>query len=478
VSTLLLTFVGESEHNIRNDRRVCTGTNRQSRAPLLSLKDNPASNVIEVKKSGLDSEVEVSGYVAEVASRLNGRVVELSSALGQSLEDQIPELRGDAALVELLGTSVEGNVDTVLHALRYDIAVERVEAPTAALEYARRLAQRGVPVNALVRAYRLGQRQINEVVFAELRVMDIPEAMRVEVIEAITGTLFEYIDWMSQQVVAVYEDERERWLENQNSLRGLRVREVLTANKTIDMDAAITSIRYPLRWHHLALVMWYPDPGAEGDELARLQKFLRELGEAAGAGGNPLFVAADRSCGWGWLPYRAVVADAVEKVRQFTLARPNAPSVAIGTMAGGVDGFRRSHRQAEEARGVAIVSARPNSSTPTVIAASDPGLSVVARLGGDVADTREWVASVLGDLAIDNENDGRLRETLRVFLSCGSSYKTAAEELSLHFNSVKYRVGRAVARRGREIGSDRLDVELALLACHWYGAAVLQPDAP
>ena len=51
------------------------------------------------------------------------------------------------------------------------------------------------------------------------------------------------------------------------------------------------------------------------------------------------------------------------------------------------------------------------------------------------------------------------------------------EALSLHFNSVKYRVGRAVARRGREIGSDRLDVELALLACHWYGGAVLQPDA-
>jgi DNA-binding PucR family transcriptional regulator len=65
--------------------------------------------------------------------------------------------------------------------------------------------------------------------------------------------------------------------------------------------------------------------------------------------------------------------------------------------------------------------------------------------------------------------------TLRVFLSCGASYKVAADELNLHFNSVKYRVGRAVARRGREIGSDRLDVELALLACHWYGSAVLQP---
>ena len=70
-------------------------------------------------------------------------------------------------------------------------------------------------------------------------------------------------------------------------------------------------------------------------------------------------------------------------------------------------------------------------------------------------------------------HDARLRETLRVFLSCGSSYKLAADQLCLHFNTVKYRVGRAVARRGRPLTTDQIDVELALLLCHWYGAAVL-----
>jgi hypothetical protein len=426
-----------------------------------------------MKKSHLDSDVEVTRYVAETADRLHDRLADVSSTILRMFEDQIPDLRGDARLMELLGASVEGNVETVLHALRYDIAVERVEAPTAALEYARRLAQQGMPVNALVRAYRLGQRTVNELIFAELRAIDMPESTRVTVIEAITATLFEYIDWMSQQVVAVYEDERERWLENQNSLRALRVREVLAGNKSIDADAASTSIRYPLRWHHLGLVMWYPDTGAEGDQLDRLQRFLRELGEAADAAASPLFAAADRSCGWGWLPYRAAVAEAPAKVRQFTLARPDSPSVAIGTMANGVEGFRRSHREAQTARGVAVIAKRP---APTVIAADDPGLSVVARLGSDVAGTRDWVATVLGDLAGDNENDARLRETLRIYLACGCSYKVAAEELNLHFNSVKYRVGRAVARRGREIGSDRLDIELALLSCHWYGGAVLQPQ--
>jgi len=444
-------------------------------------KTTSASNVIEVKKSQLDAPdagVGVRGCVAEVAGRLHGRLAEVTSEIHRALEAQIPDLPHEPRIMELLGASVEGNVDTMLHALRYDIAVERVEAPTAALEYARRLAQHGVPVNALVRAYRLGQRRMNELFFAELHAVDIPDSARVAVIEAMSAAMFEYIDWMSQQVVAVYEDERERWLENQNSLRGMRVREVLAPNKAVDVDAASTAIRYPLRWHHLGLIMWYPEQGGAGDELARLQRFLRDLGEAVAADAGPLLVAADQSCAWAWLPFRAAVADTadvVAKVRRFALTRQDSPNVAIGTRGAGVEGFRRSHREAVEARGVAMVAQRPDSSAPTVIAAADPGLSVVARLGGDVGGIRDWVATVLGELASDNENDGRLRETLRVFLGCGSSYKLAAEELNMHFNSVKYRVGRAVVRRGREIGADRLEIEVALLACHWYGSAVLQP---
>ena len=424
-------------------------------------------------KADLAADLDIGPFVAKIGSRLNDRLADLSRFIRDSLEDEIPELRGDARLVELLGASVEGNVDTLLHALRHDIAVERVEAPTAALEYARRLAQHGVPVNALVRAYRLGQRRMNEVVFREVRETEVPAEMCVSVLEAITATLFEYIDWISQQVVEVYEDERERWLENQNSVRAVRVREVLAGKKAVDVDAATESIRYPLRWHHLAVVMWYPDANSEGDELARLQRFARELGQGASAGAVPLFVAADRTSAWAWLPYRSAPNDPVATVRQFAQKRPDCPSVAIGTLGAGVDGFRWSHRAAEAAREVAVAGERPE---PTVVAASDPGLSAAALIGGDVSGTRQWVHDVLGDLSADTESDARLRDTLRVFLRSGSSYKQAAEELDLHFNSVKYRVGRAVTRRGRPIADDRLDVELALLICHWYGPTVLRAD--
>ena len=422
--------------------------------------------------SRLDDHVDVSRYVAETASRLNERLADVSSDIRRVLEVDIPELRGDAGVVELLGASVEGNVDTILRALRYDIAVQRVEAPAAALEYARRLAQHGVPVNALVRAYRLGQRRVTELVIGEVRALDVDASTRFAVIEVIGAMLFEYIDWISQQVVVVYEDERERWLENQNNVRALRVREVLAEDKAIDIDAATTSIGYPLRWHHLALVMWYPDLGAEAGELVRLQRFLRELAHAAQAAASPLFVAADRVTGWGWLSYRAEAPDAVSSVRQFALDRPDSPSVTIGTMAPGLEGFRSSHREAEGARGVAMAGGVHE---PAVIAAADPGLSIAALLACNVVDACEWVNKVLGDLAVDSENDARLRETLHIYLRCGCSYTGAADELGLHFNSVKYRVGRAVARRGRPIDADRLDVEVALVLCQWYGTAVLRP---
>ncbi|MBF6335341.1 helix-turn-helix domain-containing protein [Nocardia abscessus] len=403
---------------------------------------------------------------------MNERVTDISATVRRGLEDEVPELPTDVHTVELLGASVQGNIDTLLHALRHDFPATRIYLPSAAIEYARRLAQRGVPLNALVRAYHLGQRRVTELAFAELQATEMMPVDRSLVGQVITTRLFHYLDRIVQQIVAVYEGERERWLETRNSVRALRVRELL-AGKTVDIDASTELIRYPLRWHHLALIVWYPDAGADDDELAQLQQFVRAAAETGGAAASPLFVADDQLSGWAWLPYRSAQPAAVGHVRVFAAAQRDAPRVAIGTMAPGVAGFRRSHRSAQDARSVALAR---GDAERRVIAAEDPGLSVAALLGRSIAEVREWVGEVLGALACDNDNDARLRETLQVFLRTGSSYKAAAAELDLHSNSVKYRVGRAISRRGRPIAEDRLDIELALLVCHWYGAPVLRPE--
>ncbi|MEV0032666.1 helix-turn-helix domain-containing protein [Nocardia sp. NPDC050793] len=420
-----------------------------------------------------DGKAEPGHHVVRIAARMNERVTEIGATIRRELEKELVALRDDTHSRELLGASVEANVETLLHALRHDIPVARIQAPAAAIEYAKRLAQHDVPVSSLARSYWIGQRRMSELVFAEVRAADIPAQQCVDVLQAITTTLFDYVDSITWQVVAAYQGEREQWLENQNSLRALEVREVLSGTSVIDVDAATESIRYPLRWHHLALVLWYPELSTDGDEVPRMQRFVRELAEAADTAARPLFAAADRVNAWAWLPYRSLPVDLVGAVRSFARDRADVPCFAIGTPGAGVAGFRRSHRHAQAARAVALARGMDH---PMVFSATDPGLSAAALLCGDIAEAREWVSEVLGDLAADNDNDERLRETLRVFLRAGSSYKAAAAEMNLHANSVKYRVARAVARRGRPIDDDRLEVEMALLACQWYGAAALRRD--
>jgi DNA-binding PucR family transcriptional regulator len=410
-----------------------------------------------------------------VMARLIARQAEVTRSVQHRLASDITELRGDPAIIDLLGASVAGNVDTIFRALQHDISLENIAPPTAALEYARRLAQRGVPMNALVRAYRIGHALVLDMAAEELNSADLTPQTSLAVLERITSVTFRYIDWISQQVVAVYEDERDRWLANRNSTRTLRIREVLSGNDS-DQDAISAAIRYPMRRHHLALVLWWPSDTkqdtAHDDALAKLEQFLRALAEFVGTQSSPLFVAADQHSGWGWLPLSSATAsDASTRIRQFTEARRDAPAIALGTPSPGVDGFRQSHRQALRAHGVAVTA-----NLGGVTAADSPGLVAAALIGENQKDAREFVQAVLGPLAEPTAGDARLRDTLRVFLRHGGSYTAAADELVVHFNTVKYRVGRALERRGRPLGDDRLDVELALLLCHWYASAVLPQE--
>lgn len=422
-----------------------------------------------VERNRDDAKV-VAESASAVVAGLQDRLGEVTDSVLQHLLAEIAELRGERQLLELLRASTERNIDTVFSAIRHNIPIEHVEPPTAALEYARRLAQRGVSANALARAYRLGQQAMLDIVLNEAELVKLDPRRSLAVFRQLTAITFKYIDRISQQVIAAYETERDRWLETQNSTRALRVRELLDTDAA-EADSLSTAIEYPLHRWHLALVVWCPEAD-QGDELVRMERLVRGLGEALGSQGRPLFVAADRVTGWGWIPLTANSArDAVRCTRHFAEADKQAPSLAMGDPLPGVDGFRRSHRQALGAHAVTL-AAGPK--TQRIVANNDSGLSAAALLADKLDVARVWVAEVLGPLACDTDADERLRETVRVFLRTGSSYKAAAAELNLHFNSVKYRVQRAEERRGRPINNDRLDVEFALLLCHWLHAAVLR----
>ena len=201
--------------------------------------------------AGHDEATVVAESAAAIVSRLDQRMAEVTGLIQQMLVTEIADLRGDPQLLQLLRDSVDGNVATVFSAIRHAIPIEKVELPTAALEHARRLAQRGVTVNALVRAYRLGHKAVLDAVLDEIGASDLEPPLSLAVFRQISEITFGYIDWITQQVISTYQSEHDRWMENRNSLRALRVRELL-GGADLDIDSVTTAIRYPLRRIHVS----------------------------------------------------------------------------------------------------------------------------------------------------------------------------------------------------------------------------------
>ena len=363
----------------------------------------------------------VGEQVALVAANLESRLTELSRDIQDLIERDIPALRGDRLVISLLEASVAENVGTITHMLRHGIGTAGVDAPTAALEYGRRLAQRDIPAAALIPAYRVGQ-------------------------------------------------ARDSWLRNRSALLAMRVRSILQGDNP-DEHAAQAVLGYQLRQTHVGLVIWIDKSATERDALDLLNDVAAGLANAVGC--KPLFVPCDETSAWVWLPLgersevnRGELATVVTECgRRF--------SAALGEPASGIDGFRRTHRQAASAQNVALAG-RPTRARVT----SFVDVAPIAMMCADLDAARAWVIETLGPLATDSERHERLRESARVFLSTGGSYTVTADELFLHRNTAQYRIQKAEELRGRPLREGRLDVELALLACYWLGKAVLVARTP
>jgi hypothetical protein len=407
--------------------------------------------------------------LAAVAAGLSGRLAEVTQDVTEHLAGVIEQLRGDTAIVGVLRASVAENIAAVSHVFEHGMRLENIEAPPAAVEYARRLAQRGVPAGALIRAYRVGHERfllwcLDELARQGGEVPLVVAAAR-RMVELSSG----YIDRVTEQVFTAYEHERDRWLLTQTAMRAGRVRALLE-DKQVDLGTVEAELGYRLRQHHVGLIAWDPTPAPGGMTLARLERMIMAAAQALACPGGPLLVPRDEASVWAWLPLGRHTSLQWELLHKAVDDADPSTRLAAGAPAPGVEGFRRTHHQARLAQELAL-TAGPDSPRTTVFDQIGP----VALLCADLNSTRAWVHSTLGALAIDDEPRARLRETARVFLSTGGSFTATAERLTLHKNTVHYRIRRAEEIRGRPLQESRLDVELALSACRWLGSAILQP---
>jgi hypothetical protein len=416
----------------------------------------------------MDSPANV-GLMSDVAAAVSRRAAAVSGDVYEVILREIPELRDDKPVLALLASSVDSNVDTCLQIMQHRIDLAAVQAPAAAVEYARRLAQRGTPLTALLRAYRVGHACFSDWMLKELA----RQAADAEMITAITLSMSKivagYIDQTSEEMVAAYTRERENWLRNRSTARAARIRELLSGER-IDVSAVEATLGYRLRQYHVGLVSWVGDAANAADEITRLEHAISHVAAQAACAGDPVFLARDESSAWAWLPLG--IRDTFDSAAAGTAGVDADIHFAFGDAAKGTTGFRLTHQQAIAAQAVALAGGSP---APRAVLFSQ--VAPVAMMLASKELLQPWVFGTLADLATDDEHHARLRDTLLVFLRSGGSYKTTAEQLMLHKNTVQYRIRKAEESLGRPVGDSRHDVELALLASHWLGSAVLRPAA-
>lgn len=381
---------------------------------------------------------------------------------------EIPQLRGDKRVLTLLEASVAENVATLLHIIQHGIELENVHAPAAAEGYARRLAQHGVPASALLRAYRIGSARFQDWCLEELgRSTDNASIVSAAALR-IADITSAYIDKVSEELLSAYEAEKEGWLRNRGVARAARVQALLRGER-VDVASSEAILGYRLRQYHVGVVCWSDKATSAGDALGELEKATAEMARQAGLEGRPIFLPQDESSAWAWLPLGS--KDAFPSV--FAAEAESGIRFALGSAASAVSGFRRTHEQALGAHAVALAasgSAQPMTSFADV--------APLALMSGSTELIRAWVIETLGSLADDDGHHAMLRDTLRVFLQQSGSFVATGERLTLHKNTVRYRIGKAEESLGRPVGENRLHVELALLAAQWLGSAVLRQVGP
>ncbi len=333
---------------------------------------------------------------------------------------------------------VDGLRDAVSAALAYAIAAlaERAEdlppVPNELLEQARAAARNDVSLDTVLRRYFAGYTLVGDFLVEEaeqddsLSARELRRALRTE------SVLF---DRLLIAVSAAYNRELEGRSRGAERRRARKV-EMLLAGELVDA----ASLEYELNAWHIAVVAAGP-----GARLA-----LRELGATLRR--RPLLVCAGGETIWAW--FGGIGPFTSEQVKRATAdGFTSGVSLALGEPARGIDGWRRSHRQALAALPVALRGSQP------VVRYAEVAL-LAAALQDDV------LATSLNDLYLDpltRDRDGgeALCRTLSAYFAADRQISAAAASLRVSRQTVSARLRLAEDRIGMPLESCAAALETA-----------------
>ena len=380
---------------------------------------------------------DVESTLRRLSKALEARTEEILDAIAVRLRDEVPEL--DAAEQPEMWEPWREGTRASLLAFLGGVAGSREpppRAPAAAVESAQLSARAGTPLPVLTRAYRTGHAVVWEFWLDTVEELVREAGLRRVVLQVGSRFMFRYIERLTALITQAYTEEHARSRRSSEQQRERAVRDLL-AGAHLNGRA----LGYPLEVEHLGVVAW----GTQAEQA------VRELADATAS--KTLIVPVARGTVWGWLGGETGVrARALRAIARFRPAEGTA--VALGDPAAGVEGFRRTHREARLAHTVALKRGRP------VTRYDEVALEALAMQDEPLA--REFVLRELGDLSTSEARTELLRETLLRYFAASQNAAAAAAVLGVHERTVANRLRAVEDLMGRSVGARRAEMETAL----------------
>ncbi|MEB3023094.1 PucR family transcriptional regulator [[Mycobacterium] crassicus] len=312
--------------------------------------------------------------------------------------------------------------------------------------------RRGMDESAVLDAYRVGTnvawRSWMQTAFTLTR--DHDELC--ELLDVTSRSLTSFIDATIAGIGHQMQMEREALTRGTHAERRETVALILDG-AIISRQRAESRLGYRLEQSHTAAVVW-------GDEatidLSDLDAAAEALTRTEG-GQRALSVLASAATRWVWVP-----GPAGPDLAGVVAAVDGLPGVqiAVGTTAGGVDGFRRSHLDAVTTQRMMMRLG----STQRVARFTD--IELVALISAEPEQADRFITHTLGDFAFA---DAELQQTVLTFIHQQCNTSRAAEHMYLHRNTLLRRLTRADQLLPTPVVDNSVHVAVALEALRWRG---------
>ncbi|GAB6919726.1 hypothetical protein JCM9803A_01760 [Rhodococcus erythropolis] len=380
--------------------------------------------------------------------------LEVGADIATRISEAIPALNEGASPLAAVQSAT---TSTALQALTLIAGIGEPDSALASAEVreiARDFARRGMELDALLRAIRVGYAVLAAALLDAATQLVPPDECSAE-LRRISVLLFEELDDFTGVAASAFLDEQSIWAAGVSAGQLELVSKIID-DEFVDPLHAEQVLGYPLGGCHLAMIVW-SGPHSKYDLRSVVDPVLRRWGTPTAT----LVIPVGLQALWAW---GTIVPDPARALRG-PIPDLGEVSVVVGELHTGFAGMRHSHL---EARAVERLVRLKSSELSTFAAHEDVALEVL--LLSDVAQASRFVTRVLGPLADDDMRMADLRSTLKLYLDMDHSLAKVAAVEHVSRNTVTYRVQKALAMCAHTNGSTT-DLRAALRIHNWLEGA-------